>query len=106
MEAHRVVTSAISDEEREVILPYRGIYPRLHESVFVTDGAVVLGDVEIGRDSSVWFNAVIRGDVNWIRVGERTSRMAAYSTSLTRNTHSRMRKEGASRCPRSITSIT
>ncbi|HEY9166828.1 MAG TPA: gamma carbonic anhydrase family protein [Candidatus Kryptonia bacterium] len=47
--------------------------PLLHESVFVAEGARIIGDVTIGRDSSVWFNAVIRGDVNYIRIGERTN---------------------------------
>ncbi|ARM31516.1 gamma carbonic anhydrase family protein [Prosthecochloris sp. HL-130-GSB] len=55
------------------ILPYRGIYPRLHESVFLADGARVIGDVEIGENSSVWFNTVIRGDVCPVRIGCRTS---------------------------------
>ncbi len=56
-----------------MIIPYRGISPKLHASVFVAEGAQVIGDVEIGRDSSVWFNAVIRGDVHYIRIGERTN---------------------------------
>jgi carbonic anhydrase/acetyltransferase-like protein (isoleucine patch superfamily) len=55
------------------ILPYCGVWPRLHESVFIADGARIIGDVEIGADSSVWFNAVVRGDVCPIRIGERTN---------------------------------
>lgn len=55
------------------ILPYRGVWPRLHESVFVAEGARIIGDVEIGADSSVWFNAVVRGDVCPIRIGQRTN---------------------------------
>ena len=55
------------------ILPFRGVSPRLHESVFLADGARVVGDVEIGAASSVWFNAVVRGDVCPIRIGERTN---------------------------------
>ncbi len=47
--------------------------PKIHPSVFVADGAHIIGDVVIGKDSSVWFNAVIRGDVNFIRIGERTN---------------------------------
>lgn len=54
-------------------LPYKGISPKLHETVFTTEGAIIVGDVEIGRDSSVWFNSVVRGDVNYIRIGERTN---------------------------------
>ncbi len=55
------------------ILPYAGVSPKLHPSVFVAEGAHVIGDVEIEKDSSIWFNAVIRGDVNFIRIGERTN---------------------------------
>ena len=47
--------------------------PVVPGSVFVADGARIVGDVEIGDLSSVWFNAVIRGDVNTIRIGERTN---------------------------------
>lgn len=56
-----------------LILPYKGVMPRIHPSVFVADGAVIIGDVEIGKDSAVWFNCVIRGDVHEIRIGERTN---------------------------------
>jgi carbonic anhydrase/acetyltransferase-like protein (isoleucine patch superfamily) len=55
------------------ILSYRGKWPRVHESVFAADGARVVGDVEIGEGSSLWFNAVVRGDVHWIRIGSRTN---------------------------------
>ncbi len=55
------------------ILPYRGVLPRLDASVFVAEGARIVGDVEIGAGSSVWFNAVIRGDVHWVRIGQRTN---------------------------------
>lgn len=47
--------------------------PRLHDSVWVAPGAAVIGDVEIGRDSSVFYGAVLRGDVHAIRIGERTN---------------------------------
>ena len=52
---------------------YRGILPTIHPTVFIVDSAEIVGDVVIGKDSSVWYNAVIRGDVNYIRVGERTN---------------------------------
>jgi len=55
------------------ILSYKGIYPKLHQSVFIVESAIIIGDVEIGEYSSVWFNAVIRGDVNYIRIGYRTN---------------------------------
>ena len=55
------------------IIPYRGIAPKIHPSVFIAEGAHVIGDVEVGKESSIWFNAVVRGDVNFIRIGERTN---------------------------------
>ncbi len=56
-----------------MILPYKGIEPKLHETVFVQGSAQVIGDVEAGADSSFWFNSVTRGDVNYIRIGARTN---------------------------------
>jgi carbonic anhydrase/acetyltransferase-like protein (isoleucine patch superfamily) len=53
--------------------PYGEHWPTLDDSVFVADGACVVGDVEIGADASVWFNAVIRGDSASVRIGARTN---------------------------------
>jgi len=55
------------------ILAYKNINPKIDKSVLLCDGVRIIGDVEIGRDSSVWYNCVIRGDVNYIRIGERTN---------------------------------
>ena len=55
------------------IITYKGITPKIDPSVFIAEGVHIIGDVEIGRDSSIWFNTVIRGDVNYIRIGERTN---------------------------------
>ena len=55
------------------IITYKGITPTIDPSVFIADGVHIIGDVEIGKDSSVWYNTVIRGDVNYIRIGERTN---------------------------------
>jgi len=57
----------------EKIIPYFGKCPKIHESVFLADGAYIIGDVLICENASVWFNAVIRGDVCPIRIGERTN---------------------------------
>ncbi len=54
------------------ILAYRGTLPRIADNVFVAPGAWVIGDVVIGDRSSVWFNTVVRGDVNFIRIGSDT----------------------------------
>ncbi len=56
-----------------MIIEYGGITPVLHESVFVANGAKIIGDVVIGKDSTVWYNCVIRGDVHEIRIGDRTN---------------------------------
>lgn len=56
-----------------MIHPYRGISPRIHETVYIAHGVQLIGDVVIGENSSIWFNAVIRGDVNHIRIGDRTN---------------------------------
>jgi carbonic anhydrase/acetyltransferase-like protein (isoleucine patch superfamily) len=55
------------------IMPFEGIVPRIHPSVFIASGARIIGDVEIGEAASVWFNVVIRGDVHFIRIGRRTN---------------------------------
>jgi len=56
-----------------MIRPFQGMVPKLGNRVFVPDSAVVLGDVTLGDDVSIWFNCVIRGDVNWIRIGARAN---------------------------------
>ena len=56
-----------------LILPYGGVLPTVSEDAFVAPGAAVIGDVEIGSQSSVWFNVTIRGDVAPIRIGRSES---------------------------------
>ena len=55
------------------ILPYKGKWPKIADDVFIAPGASVIGDVEIGAGSSIWFNCVLRGDDNPIRIGERVN---------------------------------
>lgn len=57
----------------EGVLPYNGKWPKLAEDVFIAPGAQVIGDVEIGSGSSIWFNTIIRGDDNPIRIGKRVN---------------------------------
>ncbi|MCX8029616.1 MAG: gamma carbonic anhydrase family protein [Brevinematales bacterium] len=52
-----------------MIYNYREIVPRIHYSAYISDSASIIGDVEIGEDSSVWFGAVIRGDVCFVKIG-------------------------------------
>ncbi|QCR23535.1 gamma carbonic anhydrase family protein [Pontibacter sp. SGAir0037] len=56
-----------------VILPVKGISPEFGNNCFVAENATIVGDVVLGDDCSVWFNAVIRGDVNSIRIGNRSN---------------------------------
>ncbi|MBA4086594.1 MAG: gamma carbonic anhydrase family protein [Novosphingobium sp.] len=55
------------------IIPLNGKAPRIHESAFIAPGCRIIGDVEIGPDVSIWYNCVLRGDVNFIRIGARTN---------------------------------
>src|SRR5690554_5772663 len=53
-----------------LIKPVKGIYPVIGEESYVAENATIVGDVQLGSHCSVWFNAVIRGDVNSIRIGQ------------------------------------
>lgn len=55
------------------IKSFNGLTPKIHATAFITDDAIVIGDVEIGNESSVWFGSILRGDVNYIRIGDRTN---------------------------------
>lgn len=56
-----------------MILPFKEIEPKIHPTAFIAADAHVIGDVEIGENASVWFGSVIRGDVNYIRIGANTN---------------------------------
>ncbi len=56
-----------------VILPVKGVLPNIPEDCYLAPNATVVGDVVMGKECSVWFNAVIRGDVNSIRIGDRVN---------------------------------
>jgi len=55
------------------ILPFRGLWPKIHPEAFIAETATVIGDVEIGPGASIWYGCVLRGDVNKIRVGAGTN---------------------------------
>ncbi len=55
------------------VLSFGGKSPSVHPTTFVAPGAQLIGDVEIGPEASIWYNCVLRGDVNRIRIGERTN---------------------------------
>lgn len=56
-----------------LILPVKGVLPIIGDNCFIAENSTVVGDVVIGAGCSVWFNAVIRGDVNYIRIGDNTN---------------------------------
>ena len=70
-----------------MLLPHRGRWPEVAASAFVEESARVVGEVAIGEESSVWFHVVIRGDVNTIRIGERTNVQDGTVIHVTRDTH-------------------
>lgn len=53
--------------------PINNRTPKIHPSVFVADNATIIGDVVIEKNASIWYNAVVRGDINYIRIGEGTN---------------------------------
>nr|WP_246408530.1 gamma carbonic anhydrase family protein [Parvularcula dongshanensis] len=55
------------------MLPFGGKTPRVHETAFVAPGAVLIGDVEVGEEASVWYGCVLRADTNAIRIGARSN---------------------------------
>ncbi|MCU0424457.1 MAG: gamma carbonic anhydrase family protein [Candidatus Kapabacteria bacterium] len=63
----------IINPQQTTVIPFNGITPRIHDSVTIFDGVRITGDVEIGEDCTIWYNSVIRGDVNFIRIGKRTN---------------------------------
>ncbi len=56
-----------------LIIPLRGHNPEIGEGTFLAENATIVGDVVMGKECSVWFNAVLRGDVNSIRIGDRVN---------------------------------
>lgn len=76
------------------LIPYKGINPKLAENVFLADGVRLIGDVEIGEDSSVWFNVVIRADVNHVRIGPKTNIQDSSCLHVEHETHPLIIEEG------------
>ncbi len=69
-----------------MIRAYRGKAPAIDATVYIAAGAQVIGDVVIGPESSLWFNVVVRGDVNTIRIGARTNVQDLSMLHVTRRT--------------------
>ena len=70
-----------------MLRPFRSVLPKVHPSAYIDHSAQVIGDVEIGEESSVWMNVVIRGDVNTIRIGDRTNIQDGTVIHVMRGTH-------------------
>jgi carbonic anhydrase/acetyltransferase-like protein (isoleucine patch superfamily) len=70
-----------------MLRPYRGILPRVHPTAYIDDSAQVIGDVEIGEESSVWMAVVIRGDVHRIRIGRRSNVQDGTIVHVMKDTH-------------------
>lgn len=69
-----------------MILPHHGVWPKIHETAFVAPSADIIGEVELGESSSVWFQVVVRGDVNTIKIGARTNIQDHSMLHVTRRT--------------------
>ena len=70
-----------------MLRPYRGRLPRVHPTAFIDQSAQVIGDVEIGEESSVWMCVVIRGDVHHIRIGKRSNVQDGTIVHVMKDTH-------------------
>ena len=70
-----------------MLRPYKGALPRIHPTAYVDTTAQVIGDVEIGEASSIWMNAVVRGDVHWIRIGARSNLQDNTTVHVMNGTH-------------------
>lgn len=70
-----------------IIQPFNKIWPKIAEDVFLASGACIIGDVEIGAGSSIWYNCVLRGDVNHIRIGEGTNIQDGSVVHVSHQTH-------------------
>ncbi len=56
-----------------MIRPFRGVHPQIHPTAFIADSAQVIGDVHVGEQASIWFGTVARGDMFYIRIGDRSN---------------------------------
>lgn len=70
-----------------MLKPFRGIHPTFGRQTFIDDSAIVIGDVTIGSASSIWFHSVVRGDVHFIKIGNRTNIQDLSLLHVTHDTH-------------------
>src|SRR5690606_39839754 len=70
-----------------LIIPYRGVLPRIHPDAFIAPNVTLIGDIEIGRGASLWFGVIARGDVHQIRIGDDTNVQDGTIIHVSRGTH-------------------
>ena len=70
------------------VIPFRNKTPKLGRGCFLAPSAMLTGEIEVGEDVSFWFHTVARGDVNWIRIGERTNIQDGSVLHVSYKTHS------------------
>ncbi len=70
-----------------MIKSFQNTQPKIHETAFIAENAIIIGDVEIGAESSVWYGSILRGDVNYIRIGARTNIQDASVIHVSSKTH-------------------
>ena len=56
-----------------MIRPFRGVHPQIHPTAYVDPSAQVIGDVHLGEEASIWCNCTVRGDIHFIRIGDRAN---------------------------------
>ncbi len=66
---------------------FKGILPKISPTAFIAPSSDIIGDVEIGEESSIWYSSVVRGDVHYIRIGVRTNIQDLSMLHVTRQTH-------------------
>jgi len=76
-----------------MIKSFQNTAPKIHESAFIAEDSVIIGDVEIGEQASIWYGSILRGDVNYIRIGARTNIQDACVIHVSRETHSTVLEE-------------
>jgi carbonic anhydrase/acetyltransferase-like protein (isoleucine patch superfamily) len=69
------------------VIPYKNKSPRIASSALLLPSVTVIGDVEIGDEASIWFGTIVRGDVNWIRIGDMTNIQDRCVVHVTVGTH-------------------
>jgi gamma-carbonic anhydrase len=87
LSSERAVSSSVFTRPTVMIRPFRGKHPQVSPTAFIEESAQIIGDVHIGEQSSVWFNAVVRGDVFYVRIGDRTNIQDGTVIHVSTDTH-------------------